>query len=246
MQAEFPARALLKLCAIFAAFHVVFSAVPQIDLWLSGVFWTPEVGFSFAKDPVFRAMRELLLAAVQLMALLSLIGLVAGGKVPGLSAVPRLIWGRIALLYLLGPILLVNLILKEHWGRARPAHILEFGGEKHFTPAFQIAQECGGNCSFVSGEAAGATAFAVAVFWISSTLPARYHAFIRTAAIVFCVFGAGLRLVMGRHFASDVVFGVLLTLMIACVVRMVLKSKDEARAVQTPLPAHASVTPQSG
>src|SRR3990170_4642021 len=41
----------------------------------------------------------------------------------------------LALCFALGPGVIANLIFKEHWGRARPGHIVEFGGTKAFTPA---------------------------------------------------------------------------------------------------------------
>ena len=34
--------------------------------------------------------------------------------------------------YALGPGLLVNVALKDNWGRPRPGHITQFGGDKHF------------------------------------------------------------------------------------------------------------------
>jgi lipid A 4'-phosphatase len=67
-------------------------------------------------------------------------------------------WGRkelafVALALALGPGLFVNGVFKEGFGRARPAQIVEFGGEKSFTPPFVIAKECKSNCSFVCGHA---------------------------------------------------------------------------------------------
>jgi len=54
----------------------------------------------------------------------------------------------------LGPGLLVNSLLKSHWGRARPIEVSAFGGARSFSPAYIIAQQCSRNCSFVSGDAA--------------------------------------------------------------------------------------------
>ena len=60
-----------------------------------------------------------------------------------------------------GPGLIVNGIWKEHWGRARPFEVQNFGGEHQYTPPMQPAQECDTNCSFVSGHAA------MGFYWIS-------------------------------------------------------------------------------
>jgi lipid A 4'-phosphatase len=52
---------------------------------------------------------------------------------------------------LIGPGLMVG-ALKELTLRARPFHVTEFSGERQFTPAFQITNQCDDNCAFVSGH----------------------------------------------------------------------------------------------
>jgi lipid A 4'-phosphatase len=52
----------------------------------------------------------------------------------------------------LGPGLLVNSGFKEHWQRARPYEVENFGGSSHFTRAGVITDQCNNNCSFVSGH----------------------------------------------------------------------------------------------
>src|SRR5438105_14747348 len=54
----------------------------------------------------------------------------------------------------LGPGLIANTVLKDHWGRARPNQVVEFGGARVFTPAPLLADQCARNCAFVSGHAA--------------------------------------------------------------------------------------------
>lgn len=66
---------------------------------------------------------------------------------------------RMALLYVaiagtLGPGLVVNLGFKDHWQRARPYQVENFGGDKQFTRATVLADQCADNCSFVSGHVA--------------------------------------------------------------------------------------------
>ena len=48
-------------------------------------------------------------------------------------------------------IIVVNALLKNNWGRARPNDILELGGIEKFTPWYQFSESCASNCSFVSG-----------------------------------------------------------------------------------------------
>ena len=60
----------------------------------------------------------------------------------------------VALAGILGPGLVVNLVFKENWHRARPYQVQEFGGEQQFSRAGVIADQCYNNCSFVSGHTA--------------------------------------------------------------------------------------------
>jgi lipid A 4'-phosphatase len=125
-----------------------------------------------------------------------------------------LVWGRqlwrfdtralvfIALATALGPGLLVNTVLKDHWGRARPAQIEAFGGPHTFTAAPLVSDQCPKNCAFVSGHAA--LGFSLVSF--AFLLPAGRRR--RNAVLAAIGFGAvvGLaRIAGGRHFLSDVV-----------------------------------------
>ncbi len=53
---------------------------------------------------------------------------------------------------ILGPGAVVNLGFKDHWQRARPYQVADFGGEKQFTRAAVMTDQCDNNCSFVSGH----------------------------------------------------------------------------------------------
>ena len=64
-----------------------------------------------------------------------------------------------ALLYVaiagtLGPGLVVNQGFKDNWQRARPYQVENFGGDKRFTRATVMTDQCKDNCSFVSGHVA--------------------------------------------------------------------------------------------
>src|SRR5262249_59663963 len=64
------------------------------------------------------------------------------------------------LTFLAGPGLIENSTLKQYWGRARPIEIRQFGGDAQFSRAGVPATQCRRNCSFPSGDAAAAFAFA--------------------------------------------------------------------------------------
>ena len=126
------------------------------------------------------------------------------------------LWAFITTLYIVGPGLLVNVLLKQNWGRARPVTVEAFGGDKLFTPPFEIAGQCASNCSFVSGEAASAAVMVIVLAICFGRNVAKQQ---RGLVIVLlgCVFlvASGMRVASGRHFLSDVVFAGLFMLILA-------------------------------
>ena len=108
---------------------------------------------------------------------------------------------------LLGPLLVVNLMLKEYWGRPRPFQTLFFGGDKPYIPPGDISSHCDSNCSFVSGEAA-------AVFWALALMfyfSGKHRTRFVIVASILATFFAMLRVSFGRHYISDVVMGGLIS-----------------------------------
>ena len=112
--------------------------------------------------------------------------------------------------YALGPGLLVNVALKDNWGRPRPVHITHFGGDKRFTAFWDFRGVCQRNCSFVSGEAASAAwTIAPAALAPSSWRPLAYG-----AALTFYIAIALLRIAVGAHFLSDIIFAGVITFLV--------------------------------
>lgn len=191
---------------LFAAFADLMLAFPQIDLMVSRLFYTPGAGFRNLGQPwerfVYHAV-EALTVGVNL-ALIGLWSFNRATRRARLGLTGRKLLFLLCLLALI-PGLLVNQVLKEHWGRARPVTISEFGGELRFTPAFVVSDQQGG--SFSSGHAAAAgylVAVAVVLFgprsgWVVAT------------ALFAAIAGAG-RIAAGGHFFSDVVTSAFLIL----------------------------------
>lgn len=112
----------------------------------------------------------------------------------------RLLAGLTSLI--LGPGLLVNVILKEHSHRPRPRNTDFFGGDLSFVPAGDFSGACGSNCSFISGEAAGAGwLFCYAVFLV----PDRYKLLFSPPLIAVALASPVMRLAYGGHYLSDVI-----------------------------------------
>ena len=94
-------------------------------------------------------------------------------------------------------LLVVNLILKNFWGRARPNDILELGGAEHFTPWYEFSNACLTNCSFVSGDAS--VGFSLIVLYFI-TKDKRFV----WASLFSGIFIGFVRILEGGHFFSDV------------------------------------------
>jgi lipid A 4'-phosphatase len=107
----------------------------------------------------------------------------------------------------LGPGLLVNGLLKEHWARPRPGMVTEFGGDNAFRPWWDPRGTCVSNCSFVSGETSSAVWLAAPVLLVPP--PWRYVAL--AAVGLYGVGVAFIRMMAGGHFLSDVIFAGIFT-----------------------------------
>lgn len=101
--------------------------------------------------------------------------------------------------FLLGPGLIINALLKEYYGRARPVHIEAFGGQAHFTSVITPAHECLHNCSFSAGDPS--VGFMLVVF--AFILPQQAKRLAAASLAAGLAFG-GLRVIQGGHFLSDV------------------------------------------
>lgn len=197
-------------CALIlglAVSHILFATWPQIDLWVAGLFFR-DGGFPLAEMAGLETLRNgfwnLTIALTLGCLVMWLVTLMMGFR----AHTPSRVWLFGWLSFVLGPGLLVNALFKSYWGRARPAHLEQFGGDKLYTPPFEIADQCVRNCSFVSGEGAASVMFALVVgvmFW--RWVAPRYQPLFVTLLASTAVLFALMRVVKGRHFLSDVTLG---------------------------------------
>nr|WP_206171472.1 phosphatase PAP2 family protein [Thiorhodococcus mannitoliphagus] len=153
-----------------------------------------------------------------------LIGLLAIGSLAVLGAGslwPRFRRVRIHAVFLLatavlGPGLIVNAVLKDHWGRPRPHQTLEFGGTQAYLPPLMVG-ESGKGKSFPCGHSsAGFMLGAFFLIWLRRRPVLAYLALLGSIALGILL-GIG-RMTAGDHFLSDViwsaviVYGLALTL----------------------------------
>lgn len=180
---------------------------PSPDLAVSSWFYRAGVGFALAGLPFFqfvmRALPDIAIGATTVAVILGLAGWIGGRVWAGITPRIALFLGSSLAI---GPGILVNTIFKDHWGRARPHQILEFGGTAHFSPAVVLSDQCARNCSFPSGHAAlgfWLLAFAVAV-------PPRWRTPLYVFALAVGMLVGLMRIAQGAHFLSDVIAAALL------------------------------------
>jgi membrane-associated phospholipid phosphatase len=111
---------------------------------------------------------------------------------------------------LLGPGRLVNVALKEQWGRPRPVDVTQFDGTQHFVAWWDPRGDCPSNCSFVSGDVATAAwSFAPAAL-----VPPPWRALAYAGAFALTAFMAAIRIMAGGHFPSDTIFAGVFTFLL--------------------------------
>ncbi len=208
-------RFFLLFLMLSALLGMLFFFVPAIDLWAAARFYDQHRGFISSHTSSARALpflpwlAKVFVTACCLGFVVNTIRQYFLGKSVPLVASNRVI---IFLLFTLGigPGLIVNAVLKDHWGRARPFQVMEFGGDRKFTAAFVVSDQCKTNCSFVSGDASLGY-FGFAFFFIAR----RRRAFIAGAAILAGTLLGLVRMAQGAHFLSDVIFSGVFTFLAA-------------------------------
>ncbi|MFN3292328.1 MAG: phosphatase PAP2 family protein [Gemmobacter sp.] len=217
-------RLVLAYLAAFLTMQTLFAAFPGIDLAVSHLFADGQNGFPWANGTAVTVnlfLRRLGEATVSALIAAWVWGLFSGRR--HRSEQRLLAYPALCVALACGG--LVNLILKSNIGRARPDSVTDFGGSAAFTPAWQVADHCGRNCSFTSGEVAMAASLAIpllAMLWPHLSNPrARWAAGLAAAAYVGLT--ALLRIGLGRHFLSDAVFSVLLAAGVALLLYPLLR-----------------------
>lgn len=206
------------LVLLTLAVSLVFVIWPGMDLAVSGWFYARPGGFWRAAAAPYLWLREVIRWGGHLALIAALLIGLANLRLGSQQKTGWRVWLFGVASGVVGPGLLVNGILKPLVGRARPADLAEFGGSRAFTPAFQITDQCAASCSFTSGEAALVAAVAIPVVLVLWPNLARGgRVWLLGLAGIYMTVGAGLRVVMGRHFLSDAVLSVLFCAIIAVI-----------------------------
>jgi lipid A 4'-phosphatase len=220
-------RMIVVLSAAIAATLVFFRLFPDVDIAVARVFFEATAcapgkvcgSFPMSSSELIQPIRQALQATPVILAIVLLI-VVLGRVFVRRSGMDGFNAGALAaiLSLVLGAGVVVNMLLKEFSGRPRPIMTDLFGGPFPFVPAGQITNYCTGNCSFVSGEAAGA-------FWLvglAALVPMPYR--MPAMAVAFCAatFTSFLRIAFGGHYLSDVIIAALVSLVVFSVVGLLV------------------------
>lgn len=164
---------------------------PQTQSWPWVDHWTNQVMYHWGNIPA------------QLLGVIGLVVAVAANWNINLRRYQLTGW-FFALALTIGPGLIVNLLLKDHFGRPRPREILEFGGTLDFLPVW-VPGVVGVGKSFPSGHASMGFFWMLPFFVLITWRPRLAWTFAILGTFYGCVMGLS-RVAMGAHWFSDSVW----------------------------------------
>ena len=212
---------------VLALLGVGLVLLPQLDVRASAWFYEPQSGFYLKNALPVRFVYEAVpwvTRTVVVGLLLFLFTAWTFYRRRDFFMKQRRVALYLLLVMIVGPGLLVNSVFKDHWGRARPSQVTEFGGSKQFTRAAIPADQCPKNCSFVSGHASVGFYFLALAF----VIPRRRALWLAVGTGLGL--GIGLvRIMQGGHFLSDVIFAGIVVYLTARVLHaLMLRTPAEA------------------
>lgn len=188
----------LYIWLAFVVLSLIFIFIPQVDIYVSNLFYNGETfpaNQTFLEEFFYRSVQPLILVFSISSLIIFIYNTITKKNILNINAKVILY-----LLLVLGiaPGLIVNVILKDNWGRPRPAQTIEFGGTMNFTPAYIPSKQDG--YSFSSGHAAAA--FSIMGF---ALLAKRRRKLWMSLALTYGTLVGIARMAAGGHFLSDVI-----------------------------------------
>ncbi|WP_372366813.1 phosphatase PAP2 family protein [Candidatus Uabimicrobium sp. HlEnr_7] len=205
----------LKLKLVLALFCCTFVLLsPWLDIFVSNFFFTKG---SFSRSDFYLFIRSSANFGSNVLLYSSIFSIIASFWYKNLRK-----YHLGFFLILLVPIISYQLLhkpIKNNWGRPRPINIKEFGGEVKFQPFYKpmfiTSKDKTSYNSFPSSHCA--KSFEVAILIVIGCIYRNYY--VLYCGIFFTVFYGGLQAIAsiatGRHFLSDTIFPLVLTLIVA-------------------------------
>lgn len=190
-----------------AAASAVFHLNPAVDMAFSHHFFDGSQ-FPLRHNGVLQSLRQAnfwaggLIIAASMALVISRRMRKAIGINLGHALIPLITYG-------VGVGLIVNAVLKETFGRARPRDTFGLGGDHPLSAAWEFSGACVSNCSFTSGEAAGAMAMMSVLYLIPAQSRMTYRA-VQALLGALAIALSFNRILFGGHYLSDVVLSVMI------------------------------------
>jgi lipid A 4'-phosphatase len=191
-----------SVLVVFFMLAALVTTGPSIDLYISSLFYYGDKQFLIQSYyPISILFRKILLPFLLIyifvlplvLFFLPLQKIYFGYKFSLSEIVYVWVSGTVTML------LIVNVVLKNMWGRARPNDISYFNGFQDFTPWYKISKACASNCSFVSGDSS--VGFLLIVFYFIT----KKNTYLYLGLILGSLLGF-MRIAAGGHFFSDIIF----------------------------------------
>lgn len=197
---------------LFLALIAIITVSPQVDQYLAKLTYNPITNNFYGETHLWcKIIYHGVNVAIAILIILPLVFLFLAYKIKSLS---KTFARRFALItyvsLIVGPVLIVNVRLKEHWGRARPNQVIR--EHQIFTPLWQYVANKPSNNSFPSGHASGG-------FFLGIPLLATRR---KKLAISVSLLGGALlglvRLLQGGHYFSDILIAGILVMAVGLIV----------------------------
>ena len=215
---------------------VVLFAVTDLDLVTIRPFYHPELErpWPVSNDPLWLLFYR---SAPWITGSLAVAGvsMLITGVMRERSRRLRLYGIFILLCVILGPGLIINLVLKDHWGRARPRQLVEFGGSSEYSQPLVPFRASGK--SFPCGHCSVGYLYGIG-WWVWRRSHPRQAAVSLAAGLVMGTLQGIGRMTDGGHYLSDAAWAALIALGIAHVLYyyvLRIPAREDSRPVLYPL-----------
>ncbi len=191
--------------ALFLLISTALIAHFQLDLKIQRLFYDPQANpvWYQKKAPLWRFLYHYGPLPALLFSLAGIVVLVFQKSMPKLRKYKHT--SKLFLLaMILGPGVIVNGVLKDHWGRPRPRQVAEFGGQWEFREIWQPGIPGKGK-SFPCGHASAGFIF-FALFLALRKQHKKIAIFNLTFSLIYGSLIGVARMAQGGHFLSDVIW----------------------------------------
>lgn len=207
----------------------LFNIYPLLDIELTSVFALGDRRFVFLDIALIDQIRTLTMGVYICWYSATIVALIVtlAKKIKILGFAAR-DWFYVVMCSIVGPGILANLVFKNYSGRARPRNVEEFGGVFDYTPVANWSNECGGNCSFISGEVSSMVMIFAPLIFICVK---RRWLFV-AAMFIFGGLSALMRIGQGGHFTSDCIMAIVFMIFTAAILYKIFYSSRMSPSVQ--------------